>query len=84
MDHVRGTQFGRGADVVSVPVSEHRPVIELGAFTQVFEKKRSAEPIMGSILILSPLVSCRSLGVCPIMGSSERARTMSVLDSTKR
>jgi hypothetical protein len=41
MGRVRGTRFGRGADVVSVPVSEHRPVIELGAFAQVFEKKVS-------------------------------------------
>jgi hypothetical protein len=41
MDHVRGTQFARGADVVSVPVSEHSPVIELGAFALVFEKKVS-------------------------------------------
>ena len=40
MDRVRGTRFGRGADVVSVPVSD-RPVIELGAFAQVFYKKVS-------------------------------------------
>ena len=40
MDHVSGTgtQFGRGADVVSVPVSEHRPVV---TFAQVFDKKVS-------------------------------------------
>ncbi len=39
MGRVRGTRFGWGADVVSMPVSEHRPVIELGALAQVFEKK---------------------------------------------
>jgi hypothetical protein len=39
MDHVRGTRFGWGADVVSVPVGEHRPVVEPGAFAQVFDKK---------------------------------------------
>jgi hypothetical protein len=44
MDRVRGTRFGWGADVVSAPVNEHRPVIELGGLrTGFFQKGQQSQ-----------------------------------------